>query len=115
MTLNALAKRIFDFNVGMGWHEGPPDLAKYLMNLHSEISEWWEAWRKGEDDKPCDKAEKMRAMGLRPLTAREEEIADIIIRTLDTAHAFDIDVDDAVEIKLAYNATRGHRYGGKRA
>lgn len=114
-TFNEWSKRIYDFNVSMGWHEGAPNLSHYLMNLHSEVSEWWEAWRKGEDGKPCDKAEKMTMLGYKPLTCAEEEAADILIRILDTAHAFGIDIDRAVETKMAYNATRGHRYGGKRA
>ncbi len=149
---NEAAKRIYDFNVTMGWHKDAPDLAKYLMNLHEEVSELWSAWRDGkvsaerrcvgadptlgcnthamgmpeangmchiynaEHKKAlCDKADKMIANGIHPLTCLEEELADILIRTLDTAHAFGIDIDRAVEAKMAYNATRGHRYGGKLA
>ena len=33
--LNELAKSIYDFNIKMGWHSGDPDLARFLMNLHS--------------------------------------------------------------------------------
>jgi NTP pyrophosphatase (non-canonical NTP hydrolase) len=53
--------------------------------------------------------------GRRPLTCIEEELADIIIRTLDTAQAFGVDIDRAVTAKMAYNATRPHRHGGKLA
>ena len=100
----------------MGWHSnGKPELSVYLMNLHSEISELWEAYRENREIKPCDKAEKMAGMGLSPLTCLEEELADIVIRALDTAYSYGIDIDNAIATKMAYNATRGNRYGGKRA
>lgn len=41
------------------------------------------------------------------------ELADVIIRALDLAYMLDIDIDAAVQEKLAYNATRGHLHGGK--
>ena len=39
------------------------------------------------------------------------ELADIIIRTLDLAYMLSIDIDAAVQEKLAFNATRGHKHG----
>ncbi|MEN0022011.1 MAG: hypothetical protein AAGC61_01930 [Microbacterium sp.] len=41
------------------------------------------------------------------------ELADIVIRALDAAGAWGIDLESVIEEKLAYNVTRGHRHGGK--
>lgn len=99
-----------------GWHtELNVNVAAFIANLHGEVSELWEAWRKGALDKPCDKAEKMVSHGLEPLTNAEEEIADIIIRVLDTAAVMKVDVERAVLGKLLFNRTRPHRNGGKLA
>ena len=101
-----------------GWHsndkedDGVPNFGNYTSNLHSEASELWEAWRKGKLDSPCDKADKMVQVDLLPLTCAEEEIADIIIRALDTAARLKVDVSKAVLNKLLFNRTRGYRYGG---
>jgi NTP pyrophosphatase (non-canonical NTP hydrolase) len=87
----------------------------FSANLHGEVSEFWEAFRDGTLNEPCDKAHKMEALGLQPLTCAEEEIADALIRTLDTANAFGVDVAKAVAAKIAYNATRPKLHGGKKA
>lgn len=89
--------------------------ATMVANQHSETSEFWEAFRKGRLDKPCDKEEEMKALGLEPLTYAEEEVADIIIRALDLAEAHGVDVDRAMAIKHAYNTTREHLHGDKKA
>lgn len=104
-----------------GWHrddqenDGISNFGNYIANLHSETSELWEAWRKNELNSLCDKSEKMLQAGLEPLTCAEEEIADIIIRTLNTAARLKVNVAKAVLNKILFNRTRGYRAGGKLA
>jgi len=104
-----------------GFHDGEHDITArervsvYLINLIGEVSEAWEAFRAGNLAAPCDKAEKMVAMGLRPLTCMEEELADVAIRVFDTAQAFGLDLQSAIEVKHAYNGTRARKHGGKLA
>ncbi len=89
--------------------------AVFTANQHGEASEFWEAFRKGGLHSPCDKADKMEALGLPILTAKQEEIADEIIRALDKADAFDVDVSEAVFAKMMYNLSRPKLHGGKKA
>jgi hypothetical protein len=89
--------------------------AVYTSNSHGESSEFWEAARKGKLHKPCDKATEMEAANLPGLTCAEEEIADELIRILDKAFEFKVDVAKAVAAKAAFNSTRPHQHGGKLA
>ncbi len=93
--------------------------AVYSANQHGEASEFWEAFRAGKLDQPCDKAAKMEALGLPALTSAEEEIADEMIRLLDKAAGVSangkINVARAVAAKMAYNASRPFLHGGKLA
>lgn len=88
-------------------------MAVYVANQHAETSELWEAARVGTLHQPCDKAEKMVAMGLPALTCAEEEIADMIIRNLDNGAEFKVDIAKAVAVKMAYNAGRPLKHGNK--
>lgn len=115
-NLNQFSTFCYNESKANGFHSeesGNPDLSKYLMNLHTEISELWEAYRNNNLNKTCDKAEKMMTIGIAPLTCFEEELADIIIRAGDTAAAFGIDLEKAVTNKILFNRTRGYRNGGK--
>ena len=89
--------------------------AVYASNLHGEQSELWEAARKGKLHAPCDKADEMKERGLPVLSCVEEELADIIIRTLDNAAEFNVDIAKAVAVKMAFNSGRPFQHGGKLA
>jgi NTP pyrophosphatase (non-canonical NTP hydrolase) len=43
------------------------------------------------------------------------ELADIVIRVMDCAVEYGIDLEDEITLKMAYNATRPHKHGGKRS
>lgn len=84
-------------------------------NLHDEVSELHTAWREGNLHNACDKAEKMRALNLPVLSCAEEELADIIIRALDTAERLGLDMEYAIAVKHTFNTTRPRKHGGKKS
>lgn len=112
-TLNDLARMAYTNATAKGFHDGDraplpiSRVAEFVANLHGEASELWEAARKGKLGDLCDK-------GI-PLTCAEEELADILIRCLDTATALGINIGRAVATKHAYNLGRPRMHGGKLA
>ena len=111
--LNLIARDVYDNACNKGFHDNENDestvqaMARHTANLHGEVSELWEAARRGELETPCDKDVF--------LTCIEEELADIIIRAMDTALVFGVDIGSAVKNKHEYNKTRPHKHGGKLA
>jgi NTP pyrophosphatase (non-canonical NTP hydrolase) len=117
--LNKLKSDIEEINREKGWPELYRELtpitllATLTTNLHGEVSELWEAGRAGTLGESCGKTfEDGRPL---ELTCAQEEIADILIRVLDTCHYLGIDVDTSVARKLEFNRQRPYRHGGKRA
>lgn len=113
--LNGLAEELWSNAKAKGFHDNPVPMGDLCANLHGEVSELWEAFRGNKLNKPCDKAGAMEQLGLEPLTCAEEELADILIRCLDTAREIGVDMKRAVLNKAAYNSTRPHKHGGKLA
>ncbi len=112
-ALNALATEVYDNAVAHAFHDKDAErsdvenFAIWTANITGEVSELWEAARKGTLTSQCDKAV--------PLTCEEEELADIVIRALDTATARGINIGHAVLAKHYFNKSRPLKHGGKLA
>jgi NTP pyrophosphatase (non-canonical NTP hydrolase) len=117
-TLNQIAEEVYENARLKGFHDNDSDIDTFIQgatnNLHNEVSELHEAWRARKLDHYCDKKDGMAALGLVPLTCLEEELADIIIRTLDNAKTLGVDIERAVEVKHFYNKSRSYKHGGKK-
>lgn len=120
--LDLLSDQVYQNAIVKGFHEAGKNendvqrLARYTANLHGEVSELWEAARRGTLDDPCDKDATVPFLGgTRQLTCAEEELADIVIRAMDTARALGIRIGECVKAKHEYNLGRPHMHGGKLA
>lgn len=128
--MEKLQKKAHQNSKTKGFWEGPENTSVpvKLCLMHSEISEWLEAYRKG-GDKPCDKkflcpvrkVEKTIGIidgsapeGHRTITNMEEEAADVMIRLLDLCEYLNIDLMRVTLAKMEYNETRPMKHGGKK-
>ena len=102
MSLNELRDELHGLAKTKGWYDQPETddqfIARFVANTHGELSELWEAHRKGLLNHPCDKDTD--------LTYLEEEMADIIIRTLDACGRLNVDIERAVLLKHEHNKSR---------
>jgi NTP pyrophosphatase (non-canonical NTP hydrolase) len=110
-----------------GFWTGPENenVPTKLCLIHSEVSEWLEAWRK-DPEAPCTKVVPHPITGdpqpvsvldggeSRPITKEEEEAADVFIRLLDLCEYRGIDLARVALAKMAYNETRPQMHGGRR-
>lgn len=135
MSLNELRDRVHALAVSKGWYDGiesppgPRTLGAWLCNIHGEISEALEDVRsgrlemrfrdidsgeiltRGQRDEAIERDEESPSQ-FKPI-GLPSELADALIRILDTCGALGIDIDEAVRVKHAFNETRSHRHGGK--
>ncbi len=121
--LNQLSTELNSFVKEIGFDNNDTPLRIAL--IHSEVSEAFEAFRKGKmfDLPPGQKDVLMGWVSDEHFKPEfedkckdtfEDEIADSIIRLLDLCAKMNIDIEYHIQQKMRYNATRGHKYGGKK-
>lgn len=121
--LNDLAAKIFENNKRKGFHnlDVKPNVGERLMLVVSELGEALEADRTGKKCDPVQLAwfysttDESHALDEHfPEHIKntfEDEIADSIIRLLDTAALLGIDIEGHILAKLCYNQTRPYKHG----
>lgn len=107
MTIEELVSKCYEQAALSGWAEKPIPIPEMIALIHSEASEALEEYR---NNKPLSyDGENGKPEGIGP------EFADILIRIGHYCGQLGIDLEEEVERKLAYNATRSYRHGGKLA
>ncbi|WP_340008622.1 hypothetical protein MHH52_11175 [Paenibacillus sp. FSL K6-0276] len=122
-AINELVKEAHANAVDKGWWNKEPSFGEVIALIHSEASEALEDYRTGK--KPAEVwYEEKSAFGM-TLTRLEmaddtwkpcgipSGLADIVIRVFDACGQYGINLEEAIREKMAYNATRSQRHGGK--
>lgn len=105
MTINELVKKAHEQAKKSGWHDAPRTPLEVHMLIVSEIAEATEQVRK-ECAPVYEKDTKPEGELI--------ELVDAIIRICDYAGSKGWDLEEAIRIKMDYNATRSYRHGNKK-
>jgi len=91
-----------------GWWDNPRSIGEALMLVNCELAEAMEEYRIHGTNNPSYKVnDKPEGLAI--------ELADAIIRILDLAEHYGLDIGRAIEEKHKYNMTRPYRHGNKNA
>ncbi len=102
-NFNYMQDQIHRNAVNKGFWESDRGDAEAIALMHSELSEALEAIR--HDNPPSDK--------IPDFSGAEEELADCIIRIMDTAQSRDYRIAEAIIAKMEYNSNRPYKHGKK--
>lgn len=111
VVIRRMTEEVREVNVRNGWYDSGRSVGDGLALLHSEVSEWLEAFRswKLADATPAPTADnpKPKPEGV------GSEAADVLIRLLDECDRQGIDLAAEYRRKITHNRLRGYRHGGR--
>lgn len=105
-----MQEEVFRLNTSKGWFDEDRSVGDMVALLHSEVSEVLEAYR---TFKFQDATERIPNADLDKPEGVGAEMADCLIRLLDMAKRWDVDLAAEFTRKMAYNWTREYRHGGR--
>lgn len=89
-----------------GWYDGGErNPGEVIALMHSELSEALEEWRNGNMGTRIEEGGKPEGFYV--------ELADCVIRIMDTFEEAGVSIGDVIRLKATYNKTRPYRHGGK--
>ena len=101
-------KEVGEINESHGFHEANTKPIEHLALIHTEVSECLEEIRNGH---AVDEVYYRESDG-KPEGA-PMELADIVIRCMDFAYVYGIDLETAIKEKAEFNKTRPYLHGKK--
>jgi NTP pyrophosphatase (non-canonical NTP hydrolase) len=111
-TIAEMTEKVRAVNTEKGWRTGGNTFGDYIALLHSELSEALEAYRDHRLEDATD-YNRCNAAGLSKPEGVGSEFADVLIRLLDVADIYGIDLAAEFDRKVAYNETRPYQHGGR--
>jgi len=109
MTIGQMVIACHDYAKRQGFWKASHNIGEKLMLIVTELAEAMESYRSGTIYFPTE--DDTREQFLQRRENFEEELADTVIRICDLAGYLKMDLQAAIEKKMAHNETRPYMHG----
>jgi len=121
MTIKEMQKEVHELAKSKGWWDKPPEFGTLMALVMSEPIEALEEARKGKKHAYYDCSKRKDDICTKEIYCGEcehgkpcgipLELADAVIRIMDTCEYYGIDLEAAIMEKHQYNKTRPYKHG----